>query len=94
MLKQKVTSLVKQTAARIKTPKEKAVEKPLSGSPLLPGHDDECHKKVFYDLPSIQAKLGYTQEYLEERWATRLPETPVFLIEKDGRKHFVSNYTA
>ncbi len=57
----------------------------------------ECHKKVFYDLPSIQTKLGITKFDLESAWTKRLPEQPVFLctarVGDEDRNFWISNYT-
>lgn len=54
---------------------------------------DRCHKKAYYDLESIQIKLKITQAEIDEAWAIRELETPVFLKIINGVNFFISNYT-
>lgn len=52
----------------------------------------EAHKKHYYDLPSIQVKLGLTQEDVDIAWASRQPEQPVYLCYAMDRHFWISNY--
>ncbi len=53
---------------------------------------DDVHKKKYYDLPSVQAKLGLTQGQVDVCWERRVAGEPVYLISAMGRKWFISNY--
>ncbi len=53
----------------------------------------ECHKKGFFDLESIQRKLGITQTEVEIAWANRENEKPIYLKTVNGINFWISNYT-
>lgn len=57
-----------------------------------PKSNQECHKKVYYDLPSMQIKLGITKFQLEEAWAKRVKDEPVYLCYAVDRHFWISNY--
>ncbi len=54
---------------------------------------DQIHKKKYYDLDTIQAKLGITQEQVDKAWSKRKPPEPVFLVRSEFlENHFISTY--
>lgn len=53
----------------------------------------QCFPKRYWDLDTVQLRLGFSQEEIDYAWAHRHPETVVYLGEKNGTHYFISNYT-
>lgn len=60
--------------------------------PVLNPSEDECHKKLFYDLESIQIKLGITQADVDAAFDKAKPPEPQFLCHACDRNYFISTY--
>ncbi len=64
---------------------------------------DQCHKKRYYDLPSIQEKLDIDQAFVDlvwdnqpimnhlKRWFGKETE-PIYLATINGVNYFISTY--
>ncbi len=53
----------------------------------------QCFPKRYWDLDTVQARLGFSQEEINYAWAHKKPETVVYLGQKNGNYYFISNYT-
>lgn len=57
--------------------------------------DIECHKKAFYDLPSIQLKLGITQVDVDKAWQQEhVADEPIYLCDAINKRFWISTYTS
>ena len=58
------------------------------------GRYDQCHKKHYYDLESVQQKLGITQADVDSAYSFAKGDgEPVFLVTAKGCNWFISTYT-